>query len=135
MKTQLDEITEKAKADPDKYMDDYYTCFLNSMIYMLTWDAPEVEGEAEAEEGTEFEPVIIEESGDRIILLFDRKDRAQKYAEERDDLGVIGMKGFTVLKALGTQFYLVLNPKTDSEKEFSPEEIEHLLANVTEELI
>lgn len=127
MKTQLDQLLIDAINDPEQFENAYYDLFLNSVLYIPTWDIPDQEGEIYTEENTEIRPVILEEDGQQFIMLFDTEARLSEWANGRE-LGIAGLQGFSILQILGSQFHLVLNVLSEQSKEFSPEEIEWLLS-------
>jgi hypothetical protein len=132
-KTLLDSLLEKTQKNPERYADEYYTCFLNATLHFLSWDVVDEEKEYIAEKGKSLNPVIIDgENDEDIILIFDTKERVYEYAKGRDDLGIISMKGYDILNIF-QEAYLILNPKSSYEKEFTPEEMKDLLANATQE--
>ena len=110
----------------------YYELFLNATLFMPTWDVPDEDFEGKLEEDMEVKPVIITEDGVDYIMIFDSQDRLNKWTQDQEpDLGFIGLSGFDVINIFGAQNHLILNVVTDYIKEFIPEEIEWLKANVS----
>ena len=141
MLSELDKAVVKANENPDEFADQFYELFLNSTIFIPTWNVPEDEdlGEKELEEDMAVNPIIIpEEDGTEWLLLFDSQERIQEWvnaSENAQEIGIIGLSGYEVLKyfGFGNGLHMVLNAVSDYPKEFVPEEIEHILSNTTSE--
>ena len=125
--SELDKSFEKVLKDPEKYEAEYYELFLNSVIYVPTWDIPEEEKTRVLEEEESIKPVIIDVEGKKTIPIFDSKERLSEWAQGQD-IGIAGLSGFDVISLLGSDFYLMLNVNSEHLKEFSPEEVKWLLS-------
>lgn len=125
--SELDEVFAKALKDPEKYQGEYYELFLNSVIYVPTWDIAEEENAHVLEEEQTIKPVILDFEGKKTIPIFDSEERLTEWAQGRE-IGIAGLNGFDVISLLGSDFYLMLNVNSEYLKEFSPEEVKWLLS-------
>ncbi len=128
---------QKAQDAPEdvKYAaeDKYYELFLNTVLYIPTWDVPEESKAGVLEEDVTIQPVIIEdESGEEnktFIMIFDSEDRLNEWADGQK-VGIAGLLGHDVVTILGSANHMILNPSSECSKEFYPEEIEWLKSSI-----
>lgn len=132
-RTPLDDMLMKAIDTPHKWEGEYYTLFLNSVIYVPTWDIPNDNLDADSdEEEMSFTPMVMEDNGEQIVCIFDSEERLLDWAEG-DDVNIISLQGYDVLELLGEQYILLLNTRTEYAKEFSIEESQYILSSVEAE--
>lgn len=132
MLSKLDQAVKMAAEDYEAHGNHFYDLFLNSMIYVPTWDLPEKVGLNIAKDNQEIYPIIMEEDGRKYIMLFDSEERVTEWtanAEEAREIGVIGLSGYDVIKTFNSDVHLMLNVVSDYMKEFVPDEINWLLHN------
>lgn len=133
MFTKLDEAVKMAAEDYEAHGNNFYDLFLNSMIYVPTWDLPEKLGGMITGDNHEIQPIIIEDDGRKYIMLFDHENRITEWtanSEEPREIGVVGMTGYDVLKTFNSDVHMMLNVVSDYMKEFVPDEIDWLLQNL-----
>ena len=107
---------------------DYYNLFLNSDIYIPTWDMPEQPGVwTVAGKNETVRPVIIEKEEGNYIMMFDTPERLGNWAQR--EIGYIGMSGIEALRTFGSRNHWCLNVGTDFVKVFVPSELDWLLSN------
>jgi len=111
---------------------DYYDTFLNSTIYVPVHEMPEKKGMKVIDEDMPISPVILQDDGKNFVILFDSEERLNKWVGD-EDMGYACMDGFEILELFGAEAHFLLNVESDYAKEFSPEEIEWLISNITEE--
>src|SRR5215467_14293363 len=78
--TPLDRALVAANNDPNE-RPKYYNLFLQSEIYIATYNVPEKEEEKLVGPGTAIQPIIIESAGDRYVMIFDSKERLSAWAK------------------------------------------------------
>ena len=134
------EAEEASEEERNKLEDEYYELFLNTVLYIPTWNIPKEPKEGVADEDIEIQPVIIEdesqidnraEDGENktYVMLFDTEERLTKWADG-EKVGVVGLHGHDIISILGSANYMILNPSSECSKEFHPEEIEWLKASI-----
>lgn len=102
----------------------FYGLFLQTDIFIPTHDAPEAEEARQADDDEVINPIILENEGDKILLLFDQLERLQNFAHR--ELGYVVLPGHVILDSMPEGLRWVLNHGTDNAKEFVPEEIDYL---------
>lgn len=130
MSSEMVKKLEAAVNDETKQAE-FYEHFLNTNVYIPTWNKPE-EQNAEAanqNEGVQIQPVIMEDEGTNYIILFDTEERLNAWAQS--DIHFVAMQGAMVLETFRSQFHLILNLGQESNKIFKPEEIEWLLKHIS----
>lgn len=121
METPLDKVLNAVEANPG-LVDDYYTLFLNTELFIPVWSSEQ------AEEGEEVEPVVVEQEGFSYIPAFDTQERLKAWAQR--EIGMTGMRGYDLLRMIRPHgFLLALNEGTTYTKTFSHQEIDWLLDN------
>lgn len=136
MLTELDKAVIKANENPETNGNRFYDLFLNSIIYVPTWDVPEEVGETVLKENEALYPIVIEDEDLKYVMLFDTQERVNHWvesSEEPREIGFVGLKGYEVLKYFGNGVHMMLNVVSDYMKEFTPEEIEWLLSSTSME--
>jgi hypothetical protein len=121
--TPLDKALQAALSDQSK-AGEFYNLFLRSDIYIPTHDKPEAAGAKRAGDDETFNPVILQNEGDNILLLFDTLDRLQTFAPR--ELSYIALPGHAILESMPEGIHWVLNHGTEYPKEFSLEELSFL---------
>jgi len=121
--TPLDKALQAAMKDGVK-AGQFYGLFLQTDIFIPTHEVPEVEGERHVDDDEVINPIILENEGDKILLLFDQLERLQNFAHR--ELGYVVLPGHVILDSMPEGLRWVLNHGTDHAKEFVPEEIEYL---------
>ena len=122
--------------------DQYYELFLNTELYIPTWNLPEEsDGKTEDDEIT-IQPVIIEDESAQndegsenktYIMIFDSEDRLNEWADGQK-VGIVELSGHDVVNILGSANYIILNPSSECSKEFYPEEIEWLKSSIVDDV-
>lgn len=127
---EAEDATEEVRHQAE---DLYYELFLNTVLYIPTWDIPTEAKTEVLEEDVAIQPVIIEdESGEEnktFIMLFDSEERLNQWADGQK-VGVAGLAGYDIINILGSSNHMLLNPSSECCKEFCPDEIEWLKASV-----
>ena len=129
-----EDATEEVKHQAE---DLYYELFLNTVLYIPTWDVPDKDKTEVLEEDVAIQPVIIEdESGEEnktYIMLFDSEERLNEWADGQK-VGMAGLSGYDIINILGSENHMLLNPSSECSKEFCPDEIEWLKASVVDSI-
>ena len=121
--TPLDRALVAANNDPNE-RPKYYNLFLQSEIYLATYNVPEKEERKRLEVGTEIQPIILESAGDRYVMLFDTKERLSAWAKR--EIGFVRVPGHAFVEMASPDIRWALNAGTDFPKIFVPEEIRGL---------
>ena len=121
--TPLDRALVAANNDPNE-RPRYYNLFLQSEIYIATYNVPEKEKEKLVAPGTAIQPIIIESAGDRYVMIFDTRERLSAWAKR--EMGFVGVPGHALVEMAGPDIRWALNVGTEYPKVFLPEEIRSL---------
>lgn len=121
--TPLDRAFVTATQNP-KEEAKYYDIFLNTEIYLPTYNLSDKEREKRAGAGESIQPVIIESEGVRYVMLFDSKERLGAWAKR--EIGFVRLPGHAFVEMAGSDIRWALNVGTDYQKVFLPDEIRWL---------
>ena len=125
--TSLDKALQAALADRSK-AGEFYNVFLQANLFIPTHDKPEAEGQRRASEDETFNPIILENEGIKVLLIFDQLERLEAFANR--DLGYIVLPGHVIVDSIPEGINWVLNHGTDHVKEFALEEIQFLKSQI-----
>jgi hypothetical protein len=120
--TPLDRAYAKAMQTKDEWA--FYNAFLNATLYIPTVDIPAAPAERRAGQNETFSPVLIENEGNKYLMLFDTEKRLGDWA--RREVGFVALAGHAIVEMMDAQFHWALNAGTDYMKTFVPDEIRWL---------
>lgn len=122
--TELDRKLQEANADASK-RSDYYHVFLNSKIFIPTYDIPKENKEARAQGGESIKPIIIKADGKKYLMLFDTEKKLSAWAKR--EVGLFAVTGYVLFDIFkDPSLTWILNYGTEYAKVFSPEEVKEI---------
>jgi SseB protein N-terminal domain len=121
--TELDTALEVLRQDMNnaKSQSAYYDLFLNATFFVPSLDAHDVEGAAEAMEEGDVLPMVIENEGNDYLMLFDTKERLNRWAEA--EVNCVEITGYLLAATTMAPLHWALNVGTEFSKQFLPDEI------------
>ena len=125
--TQLDKAFVSATKNQDS-QSDFYNLFLNTDIFIPTYDMPQNESQKRAGVNESIKPIIVDSEGISYLMLFDTKDKLSTWAQR--EVGFVALPGHAVVEMMGSDLHWALNAGTEYTKIFVPEEIKWLKESV-----
>jgi hypothetical protein len=124
--TELDKALIAAQSDQAQ-ANTFYNLFLNSDVFIPTYDAATTEsGMRGSQEGESFTPIVVENEGIPFLPIFDTLERLQTWAQGRE-MTYIRMPTHALIRSsLDPKLHIVLNVGTAYFKEFVPDELDWL---------
>lgn len=112
--TTLDSALSAARADQSKG-NEFYNAFLNSMLFFPLVELPPKENPRQ------ITPVMIENEGDKFMMLFDTADRLIAWAKRR--IPIAQLPGHMIVSTFQPDVLFVLNVGTTHVHQFSSAEL------------
>lgn len=125
--TPLDKAFIEATENPDRESD-FYNLFLNSDLFIPTYDIPRERREIRLGKEETISPIVIESNGVQFLMLFDTEERLSAWAKR--EIGFVRMPGHAIVEMVDPSIHWALNFGTEYFKEFTPEEIEWLKSSL-----
>lgn len=127
--TELDIALETFRTDMEnpKHQSMYYDLFLNSTIYIPTYDEEEQTLEKvqkDLQEDGSVMPLVLEADGDSYMMLFDSEEKMDNWAEGK--VAFVALPGYVVAEITTPELFWALNVGTEHQKQFVPDEIKWL---------
>lgn len=109
-----------------KERDKYYNIFLNSEIYIPTYNIPAKEGSKRAEDNQTFNPIVVQNNNTSYILLFDTLERLNSWVKNQQQVGYVKVSGHAIVEMMDATIPWAMNVNTPYMKIFVSEEIKQL---------